>query len=718
MTIENKDSEPFNGNYLDSEGNVKNIDGMEVTSNVNKDTAPFNGNFIDSEGNVRNIDSLQGGGSDTEVRAIDVVDYDLVEGKVVETFVAGLIGTDKELTTKDYADQMDSGIPDAPQDNTAYVRKDLAWENPSKADVGLDNVDNTADLAKPISQATQEALDEKANDSEVVHEAPIDGKAYSRKDATWAETTLPEIPIAITDGGTGATSATTARSNLGAIAEAPDDDKEYVRKNETWVELETPPPAMTITNCKYNGQSEQLLVSGTGFKSASDSFYILIDGKPYEPTSYDESSATVDVNLTFGDKYSISAINESKTSNYFILTAVDYTFIEYKINLDSLDYAIPTNYNQNASYNWEITVNGNSATSFTATGTSDIESAGISLNDKGIVLGKNIIKIEPTDGFAYGWGRAFSYSNQTSGANQYKATLTEVINDPDEAHLESSTTTGVYFRGYQYYNCTSLVNAQSETLPDTVITVSDYFRYTQYNGCSSLVTVPSEVLPNSVTTIGGNFRYGQYYNCTSLTTAPSEVLPSSVTTIGSDFRRSQYYGCSSLQSAPKEVLPSTITTIGDYFRYTQYSGCASFTTTPNEVLPSTITTIGDYFRGYQYSNCTLLTVASSEVLPSSVTTIGTFFRRSQYYNCPSLRTSAYIHDYHFATLLNANTYNYYQMFYLSGANATADTMPRYYTDSTKSTTNPVTDLTPSSDKNYVANRTGITGYDSLNANWK
>ena len=37
----------------------------------------------------------------------------------------------------------------------------------NKSDVGLDNVDNTSDMDKPISNATQQALDLKANKSDV-----------------------------------------------------------------------------------------------------------------------------------------------------------------------------------------------------------------------------------------------------------------------------------------------------------------------------------------------------------------------------------------------------------------------------------------------------------------------------------------------------------------------------------------------------------------------
>ena len=39
----------------------------------------------------------------------------------------------------------------------------------TKADVGLGNVDNTSDADKPISNATQNALNDKANDNAVVH---------------------------------------------------------------------------------------------------------------------------------------------------------------------------------------------------------------------------------------------------------------------------------------------------------------------------------------------------------------------------------------------------------------------------------------------------------------------------------------------------------------------------------------------------------------------
>lgn len=46
---------------------------------------------------------------------------------------------------------------------TTYLRGDSSWQVLDKAAVGLANVDNTADLNKPVSTATQTALDGKAD---------------------------------------------------------------------------------------------------------------------------------------------------------------------------------------------------------------------------------------------------------------------------------------------------------------------------------------------------------------------------------------------------------------------------------------------------------------------------------------------------------------------------------------------------------------------------
>ncbi len=50
-----------------------------------------------------------------------------------------------------------------------YYRGDKSWQTLDKSAVGLANVDNTSDANKPVSSATQTALNGKATDSAVVH---------------------------------------------------------------------------------------------------------------------------------------------------------------------------------------------------------------------------------------------------------------------------------------------------------------------------------------------------------------------------------------------------------------------------------------------------------------------------------------------------------------------------------------------------------------------
>ena len=51
----------------------------------------------------------------------------------------------------------------APGNTTQYLRGDKSWQTLDKSAVGLSNVDNTSDLAKPVSTLTQDALNQKSN---------------------------------------------------------------------------------------------------------------------------------------------------------------------------------------------------------------------------------------------------------------------------------------------------------------------------------------------------------------------------------------------------------------------------------------------------------------------------------------------------------------------------------------------------------------------------
>lgn len=110
---------------------------------------------------------------------------------------------DKVLSTNDFTTELKSkleGIEAGAQVNkVTSVAGRTGAVTITKIDVGLDQVDNTSDLNKPISTATQEALDSKAdtsaiptnvsqlaNDSGFLTDAPSDDKQYGRKDGAWA----------------------------------------------------------------------------------------------------------------------------------------------------------------------------------------------------------------------------------------------------------------------------------------------------------------------------------------------------------------------------------------------------------------------------------------------------------------------------------------------------------------------------------------------------
>lgn len=415
-------------------------------------------------------------------------------------------------------------------------------------------------------------------------------------------------------------------------------------------------------------------------------------------------------------------------------------YIEFVVDASSGSFTVPL-CNQNVSYSFDVFVNG--SLHGRATGTAN-QSTGTGYQITGLTGTEATIRLIPVDEPVAGWGRAFGFYNNTAAANsqENKDKVLRLIKDPDFAHLESSVTTGNNFRYYQFLNCSNLTLIPDEDMPETVTTMGNYFRRMQFSG-TGLINPAAESCPDSITSIVGNFRYQQYSGCINLQTPAVEVISTNVTTITTGFRSGQYANCSSLQSTTQEVLPNaatliqnnfrdgqymgtgvsscaievipnSITRIGNSFRYRQYSDCPNLVSLTDEVIPSSITGVGTYFRWRQFANCSSLSQTVNELIPDTVTSIGGYYRYEQYRDCSNIVVgSCHFYD-RFPAILNANANNYRYMFYLDRAMSSPDIMPTF------GTTNPapVNDVTPTSRKNFVSNRTGITGYDELNSNWK
>lgn len=145
----------------------------------------------------------------------------------------------------------------SPSNNDVIQRKSGAWTNRTpaqlkldlgltKADVGLSNVDNTADIDKPISAATQAALDDHANDISI-HSSGI------------------EVGYIANETGTTQTITTTSTDITGMVLEIPAQERPLWLEFNFVVDITTNSATATATTIFGEIVDENDTLVGAGF---------------------------------------------------------------------------------------------------------------------------------------------------------------------------------------------------------------------------------------------------------------------------------------------------------------------------------------------------------------------------------------------------------------------------------------------------------------------
>ena len=116
----------------------------------------------------------------------------------------------------------------------------------TKSDVGLSNVDNTSDADKPISAATQSALDLKANDADI----SVVGKSNSYNDLDNLPSLVTQHSELTLDDGTNPHGTTASDVGLGNVDNTSDADKPISTATQTKFE-ETTLYALQAAHASY-----------------------------------------------------------------------------------------------------------------------------------------------------------------------------------------------------------------------------------------------------------------------------------------------------------------------------------------------------------------------------------------------------------------------------------------------------------------------------------
>jgi phage-related tail fiber protein len=102
----------------------------------------------------------------TNFSSVSFNTFNDVKNEIQESALTSIVSIHQELNDEDQT--LQTNIDTVQSNLTAHTSNTSNPHNVTKSQVGLSNVDNTSDVNKPISTATQTALDAKVDDSQVV----------------------------------------------------------------------------------------------------------------------------------------------------------------------------------------------------------------------------------------------------------------------------------------------------------------------------------------------------------------------------------------------------------------------------------------------------------------------------------------------------------------------------------------------------------------------
>lgn len=185
---------------------------------------------------------------------------------------------------------------------------DVAWRTIDKAFVGLGNVNNTSDVNKPISTATQDALNLKANQSALALKAD---KSYVDTNLALKEDKLPNgtngdcltldsgVPTWLPCGGGGGGAVSSVFGRTGAVtAQSGDYTKAQVGLSDVDNTSDADKPISDLTQAALNTKQDSL---GSGSEGQ------VLTWTSGSPTWQPSSSAAPSVSGSIGTPLNISA---------------------------------------------------------------------------------------------------------------------------------------------------------------------------------------------------------------------------------------------------------------------------------------------------------------------------------------------------------------------------------------------------------------------------